>query len=1210
MFEVVLDSLTNLQSFRFDWHGICSGLTGGRLDDLCAAVNSYFSLDQDAPPYGSASSPIAAALATQGYFAQSRIIDSMLSQGSVLFGIAPLLYLLAGIGGLIMLALGSPPKLYLWFLMGPLLYHYILNKRVESTGNVWTIGSRLMPQSEVERLAGIDTGFDDPFQINISFNGFRIGTFGGTHTAKVPWVFAFVDTLVSSAVQGISSTFTPTFTLANDSEEPWYIMSDIKWDLLETITSAKISNADVRDILNTFLFSECGTVLKQNLNYALYLAARNAKNSTPPDTVMFDWDNFVRELESTSVPVPRSLKGLLGSVYNRAQNQNPSPNTPTHFLFQESVLGINVSTTNLNVLFRSPEVKCNVLAAIIAASIRADAGYTFANLMSKAPLIVPSFIDRNPYSLGSIAFKVLLGDIVPMTPSTLFHTMFGTWKGFERTFNNSLNLGPLRLSFGNLPIRVLGGLNHHDEAFATSILTDLITAYIFKNELAFAPALLSQQGSNPDETVRAGLTNISSVGSRSKFAEVYVWGKMIPHVQGLFLYWLALAFPIAVLLMVLPNFHKALITWSLFWIWVKSWDIGFLLIKRIERVLWAMIGSSDYLLDSILQASKFSSLSKVVVGCFDPQGISTQGLLPPCIPGTVPIAFVRSGNYETTGAGITMLESAKTIDLGLALSNTFWLEEGNAFYLYLMAAMYFAVPVIMGQLILGSKAAMANLVKDFIGQPTQEAAKAAGSAYSAQRQAQASATSATFNQQEMLKNMRADGLAARAIASQNIGLANKFDAALSQQIASGIDAKTNMMDLGIQRIRANLDAEKSRNLLAFQIASAMDRTQSALGLFAKFGVTDFVLSNQNAGSSDINLKALHEKGEKVMTPLRGGINSAVYTMRNAAEALNQAAGIGNSSNDSGVSQAEIQHTAQNADGRISIPQVANSAAASFIHPGINLAVGTMQNVATAVNQATGIVNSSNDRGVSQAKLQHIAQNADGRISVPQVANAAAASFIHPIFYGTVQGLTSLFETANALIQPAYMDQKANFTAISRGWGINSFELSQLGTGRDEEARRLQAAAQFAAQDTTWLARADYANAVSATLAAYGVSPTTVSPGEKPTEMLGGAWLGQLGENAAQEARFVDSRNSNSFFTRVVSQTDGLRFNYGVDALQTTYSTIKTQTTTESLIGLAIINSNPEQRLNFGPIQAEEAFKKSTLNQIVIQNPPPTTNFKP
>jgi len=1149
MFEVALDSLTNLQSFRFDWHGICSGLTGGRLDDLCAAVNSYFSFDPDAPPYGSASSPIAAALATQGYFAQSRIIDSMLSEGSVLFGIAPLLYLLAGIGGLIMLALGSPPKLYLWFLMGPLLYHYILNKRVESTGNVWTIGSRLMPQSEVERLAGIDTGFDDPFEVDVSFNGFRIGTFGGTHTAKVPWVFAFVDTLVSSAVRGISSTFTPTFTLANGSEEPWYIMSDIKWDLLETITSAKISNADVRDILNTFLFSECGTVLKQNLNYALYLAARNAKNSTPPDTVMFDWDNFVRELESTSVPVPRSLKGLLGSVYNRAQNQNPSPNTPTHFLFQESVLGINVSTTNLNVLFNSPEVKCNVLAAIIAASIRADAGYTFANLMSKAPLIVPSFIDRNPYSLGSIAFKVLVGEIVPMTPSTLFHTMFGTWKGFEGTFDNSLNLRPLRLSFGNLPIRVLGGLNPSDEAFATSILTDLITAYIFKNELAFAPALLSQQGSNPDETVRAGLTNISSVGSRSKFAEVYVWGKMIPHVQGLFLYWLALGFPIAVLLMVLPNFHKALITWSLFWIWVKSWDIGFLLIKRIERVLWAMIGSSDYLLDSILQASKFSSLSKVVVGCFDFEGISTQGLLPPCIPGTVPIAFVRSGNHQAAGAGITMLESAKTIDLGLALSNTFWLEEGNSFYLYLMAAMYFAVPVIMGQLILGSKAAMANLVKDFIGQPTQEAAKAAGSAYSAQRQAQASATSATFNQQEMLKNMRVDGLAARAIASQNIGLANKFDAALSQQIASGIDAKTSMMDLGIQRIRANLDAEKSRNLLAFQIASAMNRTDSPLGLFAMFGATDYILSQAGQGNNreDINLKALHQKGEQVMRPL----------------------------------------------GR-----------------GINLAVGTMQSVATAVNRATGFGNSSNDRGVSQAEILHTAQNADGRISIPQVANAAAASFIHPIFYGTVQGLTSLFETANALIQPAYMDQKANFTAVSRGWGINSFELSQLGTGRDEEARRLQAAAQFAAQDTTWLARADYANAVSATLAAYGVSPTTVSPGEKPTEMLGGAWLGQLGENVAQEARFVDSRNSNSFFTRVVSQTDGLRFNYGVDALQTTYSTLTTQTTTESLIGLAIINSNPERRLNFGPIQAEEAFKKSTLNQIVIQNPPPTTNFKP
>ncbi|MCB0319183.1 MAG: hypothetical protein KDD56_10550, partial [Bdellovibrionales bacterium] len=73
---------------------------------------------------GSAYNAISAALATQGLWIQADIIYWLGS--SALGHWAPLLYLFAAMAGMISMVLGQPPRNYVWYFVGPALFHWLL----------------------------------------------------------------------------------------------------------------------------------------------------------------------------------------------------------------------------------------------------------------------------------------------------------------------------------------------------------------------------------------------------------------------------------------------------------------------------------------------------------------------------------------------------------------------------------------------------------------------------------------------------------------------------------------------------------------------------------------------------------------------------------------------------------------------------------------------------------------------------------------------------------------------------------------------------------------------------------------------------------------------------------------------------------------------------------------------------------------------------
>ncbi|MDC0359047.1 hypothetical protein OAO01_09545, partial [Oligoflexia bacterium] len=96
---------------------------------------------------------VGAAFETIGYWVQADLIDYLTMTS---FGLwAPMLYILAAFGGMIGMAMGAPPKTYLWFFIGPAIYAWLLDTRTLVDGVEWVVGTERQDQRVVWRLSEV-----------------------------------------------------------------------------------------------------------------------------------------------------------------------------------------------------------------------------------------------------------------------------------------------------------------------------------------------------------------------------------------------------------------------------------------------------------------------------------------------------------------------------------------------------------------------------------------------------------------------------------------------------------------------------------------------------------------------------------------------------------------------------------------------------------------------------------------------------------------------------------------------------------------------------------------------------------------------------------------------------------------------------------------------------------------------------------------------
>ena len=668
---------------------------------------------------------------------------------------AILLYIAAAVGGLIGVATNSPMRNYTWFFIGPALFSFLVGTTMKVQGVNWVVANRAVEDmSDVWRnaeagLANTKLVKDGLLKIN--------GKYGPQAQYEVAMPMVFLDELFSATANlliewtgigrqvdngGGESNLSNKAT--SGSKDAWWLLANLKWSYVENITASTIRNPDVRDAFITFLASECGGLFKQGIDSGAYIAATQARGATPIETVFNGNDNkdytaMEKLLGSTSIPTPRSL----GRLFKEKAGSGGSSNTGSFLNFSPLLKDAPRDAG------RGYGIVCSEYLWTIIQALRFEAGSAYYQMVRSAP---------DGFDEEGFVTTLLYG-----------------WDVREKLGQDT------------------------EEPQQKAFLKHLILAYIVRNELIAAPQLTTvDQRYAPAEQARSySEANIRAYGSKGKFIELYNAAVMMPYLQGILAYFLIVAYPIACMMVILPGHYKAFFTWVSFFAWIKLWDVGFAMVHVIERGVWAMIGNNSYMGTTartlIEVADKVGGIgveNNVApgngggFGVLKPSVLAARAAIPRvCSLGTGTVDAAQCG-----GAGVDqgIKESFELFDKLLLVGANIDLDLSNGWYIYIMSALYLAVPAVTGQLVLGAKAGSAGLIKDAFSGVGNDGAQAAKTG------AQNQAVSALMTNKDSL------GQAARIKA---LSAGDRKDPAGRSLATQSMDAGNDASKLGIQNAR-------------------------------------------------------------------------------------------------------------------------------------------------------------------------------------------------------------------------------------------------------------------------------------------------------------------------------------------------------------------------------------------------------------------------
>ena len=764
--------------------------TGELAQEICADAGDLL--------YSSAFHAVTAAFATLGYYMQASLIDVIVN--STFGHFAPLMYILAFATGGITMAMGQPPKNYIWFFIGPAVYGWLIDNPVESNGVRWMIGNVGQNQSEVWRHAQL--GLINSNWATLAEN-FEVSLDDGpSNPATVAMPFVMFDSLMSSTVRYLvdwsgvhnhNPHITRWDTFLEDAGPSWTdelfcegstnpddlqavgrsnysVLSHLKWGQYHNISNARLSNVELRDAFARFMTNECGEKLGQSLSQAALASASQAKGSDIPWTVFkqtvdgsctngFDCDYTLakKNLSDQIVPLPRSVRNLFSGRERFGGG----------FYDFRSAVDWGTDDEILRGMLSADRLSCATYLDLLILMFRHEAGVIFAR----------SFGQDLPAGWDS------------------FHVVYNMLYGWD------------------VPARVAGGAEPDPAPGSTLSLPDqerfvqdMILVYLFRNELSMVPKLHTVSRSGTQHVVDNLELHQRSLGAINKFAEVYTWALMIPYLQGVLLYFLAMIYPIACMLIIVPGWHKFLITWISFWAWARLWDLGFAIVATLERSVWAMLGNTSASAETnrrIVQMQEFGS-----VGWQDCYPDITNCLIPEVIvSNTSP-----SGEWSTipllVDSPATNEANLRLFDIGLSVGSNLNLDLANSYYIYIMAALYFAVPAVTGQLVLGAKAGAASMVGQFTGSATQHGAQGAQTGFQSQMTQAQLSNRETMQQAMNSAAHRKSGLAHQALGMQNMAQDYALASSASGELSQGAS------DFGNARVLA-LDANTKQGEVAF-----------------------------------------------------------------------------------------------------------------------------------------------------------------------------------------------------------------------------------------------------------------------------------------------------------------------------------------------------------------------------------------------------------
>jgi hypothetical protein len=1060
---------------------------------------------------GSVLHPITAALATQGYWIQADILWHLRFTGFQIWAI--LIYLFACIGGIVGMAFGAPPKLWLWLLFGPGIFFFLIDTTTPAYGVRWYVGpnsssggdtfgdttreSRAM--KKVWKLA--EVGLRNSSLAMQSSSNSWIGSFlnvgggdveiyndghptgqnrsteydgdgGQDGSVRVAWVFVWIDGLFSDLVEwlvwwtGIFNSGAPasditrsnlppvtistssglSFLTGQDTDEnreddQAWMLSKNKWSYLMDITGAQLHNGDLRDSFVTLLSSECGDALRRGINESAYIAAGSAKGLNLPATV-FKSDTegrlygvAVTELTSTHIPTPPAVQALFESDGVGSFRNSLS------FLSDEERAREWMDSGIMDT------IACDQLLSLVVEGFRWESAHIYYQLLTSLP--------------------------PEMSPLTLMYTLFYGWD--------------LRQPVGGTLAGVLGWdyNSTSNVGLITPIVTpveqaefiqNLIFVHLIRNELQLAPKPFRGRMNEGGKATQSVETYQSRTGSRNKYGEVHTWSQMIPYIQGVLFYLLAMAYPFVCMMILIPGNHKALFTWLSFFFWAKLWDIGFAVVMVLERSIWAMLGNGSNTSRVFSRVIDMKEFGDYQVKCPEGAAGGLLGLDPPyglCAPGIVPDVVVGADGDPTQTLFIE--DIMKYFDQGLTVGANLQLDLANSYYIYIMSALYFAVPAVTGQMVLGAKAGAAGLASGAIGGLAGESGKAAGQGYVAEQSRIGGNNNGMVGFNERAKAM-GEGASGGGFAQNALKAGNS--AAMSDLFSGGANLGNNLTRQMANNDSKGASVETARNGMESSITKASS---------APVGLQSSALNSTLGGNG---------KGQTAMDILTGG----------------GAAG---------------------------------------------LARGVMNNpIASSMSASSGGTNAQSQAGGGmQTGGSNPANGKVGKFPTPsktdQANNAANAM---------VTSSAAQNEAGNNAINANTARSQAGFEVVQAQW-------IQQGAGHSMDSAISKRAGEFQGQFAeahagmqSYSGMRDFQSGAAEYLGAIGGNSNAVSgaSGSLPNQMTGLAGMGMLGQTAAQEARRAGAEGDSSFSNTKNGILSSVGSQYGAKQVANQFNTAQNE----------------------------------------------------
>ncbi len=542
----------------------------------------------------SAGSFIAAVLEQAGYLTQGRFIEEF---RSFFRDAGALVYFIGALGGLLSVVMFGSFRAAKYLIFGPALYWFLIGPVTEIRGSVAKLGGGTARGlsgdiGEAQALSDRDevlkkAGFDNAPSIKVA-TGF--------------WLFA-------KPINDFVQEFVDIMLKSEDGED---LMVAHKVRGIEVIARSMPENTDVIHILEEEILTHCSQSYAAALGVAESYIKERATQGISPATRSTNVDKY-RAIRAENIEKFNNL------AVKEQFNSIVAPKLSAHIEDQVQKGGNSIYAEKLYSKGHAVEViKCGDAWNLFLEILWHESANSIPNIlrltsgewqseeaMQKAcELLTSKMYDDGP-ALGSGAAQPC--QIQPAVALALLSNHLSYTDTFGRVLKRHIsNRDPLNptshsaivaadtlATFSKENKKAIGQAVNAITTFGGSVGlmagagiqalggVDKIVANI---EWAPTAALNLIHGVSHSEQVGVPIYAMT-LARKSLFSKAMD----LPYYQGICLYYVAVFYPFAALLVLIPGKASAFLNVPLFWLWIKSWDIGFAALILLEKVMFNLL---------------------------------------------------------------------------------------------------------------------------------------------------------------------------------------------------------------------------------------------------------------------------------------------------------------------------------------------------------------------------------------------------------------------------------------------------------------------------------------------------------------------------------------------------------------------------------------------------------------------------------------------